>query len=1181
MPDRHVIRFLLACVAFAFVSTFTVGARATKGAHKNSRASATPTAILNQVFDLRDFGATGDGVTNDGPALQAALNALAQAGGGTLQIPAGRYAIITPVAKDFSGLASSVRISGVISDTPAPLPNVTGEELTRGLNLTSELLPRTGEEQIAVYLAGLQSLNINDLAFVGTPDVYSDASFTLYIRDVDSATVRHCEFYGLSSVYGAIVQAERSGLKVEQCVYLGCAANSGFYGSVVQNVDWKSVEVSGTVFTDYGQRPELYGKLDVAAPFSWVGIGNAAATTNASPRREAVFRNVFFDEGALSGISSDPGRYPASANIDLLYISGLHMNVSNLATSGLYLSGLQGALVEDAHFGWSHNADSAINILGGTQNAILERIRCTENVTRIRADETTARIAVIDSTCPELASLAGETQVVNVTTPDDDPVLYVRTQFSSVAGREPDAAEHFYWSDRILRCGVDSACVAEARAALASYLAAAPAPTFMLDGTASDENGQPLAGVAVTLSGSGSATTMTDAAGLYHFNALPRSGTYTVAVSKRHYTFAQPVQTVVNPAGDQIIDFAATLERHSISGQLMDNLGRALQGVTVILSGARSATTMTDADGNFSFDRLTAGGNYTVSPSSASHTFEPAAQTFEDLDGDRLAAFNGTLQFHSIAGNVKENGAGLNGVTVTLSGSQSGVLTTGAGGAYSFNVAAGDSYTITLSKAHYTFTPPARSFNNISADQTADFDASLNRHAISGRVIKTDGSGLQGATITLSGSQTSTAQTDANGNYAFASLPEGGDYTVLPSKKGYTFDRAAASFASLDGDRTADFNATAHGIIGFGAASYSVGEGDGSLNVTVTRDGDTSSEASVVYQAKGDTAKRGSDFVASIGLLTFAPGETSKGFSVFITDDSFVESPEQFTLTLAPQDSAILGDHPTAIVTINDNDTAPSSANPVDDAEFYVRQHYRDFLNREPDAAGLAFWVGGINQCGTNAQCREVKRVDVSAAFFLSIEFQETGYFVYRLYGAAYGRTPQRVEEFMLDSRVVGDGLIVGPEGWQQKLEANKAAFVKTFVARPEFSAAYPLTQTPAQFVAALNAHTGSSLKAEEAAAAAAEFGGAGNTSDIAARGRVLRLVAENRAFYDREFGPAFVLMQYFGYLRRAPEEPPDANLDGFNYWLKKLEDNGGDFHKAEMVKAFLSATEYRGRFGN
>ncbi|HXI24449.1 MAG TPA: hypothetical protein VNG71_11350, partial [Pyrinomonadaceae bacterium] len=66
------------------------------------------------------------------------------------------------------------------------------------------------------------------------------------------------------------------------------------------------------------------------------------------------------------------------------------------------------------------------------------------------------------------------------------------------------------------------------------------------------------------------------------------------------------------------------------------------------------------------------------------------------------------------------------------------------------------------------------------------------------------------------------------------------------------------------------------------------------------------------------------------------------------------------------------------------------------------------------------------------------------------------------------------------------------------------------------------------------------------------------------------------------EFNRAFVLMQYFGYLRRNPDDAPEANRDfsGFNFWLNKLNQFGGNFVQAEMVKAFLSSTEYRQRFG-
>jgi hypothetical protein len=74
--------------------------------------------------------------------------------------------------------------------------------------------------------------------------------------------------------------------------------------------------------------------------------------------------------------------------------------------------------------------------------------------------------------------------------------------------------------------------------------------------------------------------------------------------------------------------------------------------------------------------------------------------------------------------------------------------------------------------------------------------------------------------------------------------------------------------------------------------------------------------------------------------------------------------------------------------------------------------------------------------------------------------------------------------------------------------------------------------------------------------------------------------VAENTAFTQAEFDRAFVLMQYFGYLQRDPDAAPDSDFSGYNFWLSKLDQFNGNYVQAEMVKAFLSSTEYRQRFG-
>jgi hypothetical protein len=265
-----------------------------------------------------------------------------------------------------------------------------------------------------------------------------------------------------------------------------------------------------------------------------------------------------------------------------------------------------------------------------------------------------------------------------------------------------------------------------------------------------------------------------------------------------------------------------------------------------------------------------------------------------------------------------------------------------------------------------------------------------------------------------------------------------------------------------------------------------------------------------------------------------------------------------------------------------DPGTSPVS-NPIDGAQSFVRQHYRDFLNREPDAQGLAYWTNEITSCGSDPECIDAKRMNVSAAYFLSIEFQQTGYLVYRTYKASYGNpqdapVPLKFNELLPDTQQIGEGVIVNQTGWQQLLENNKQNFFSGFVQRARFTSSYPTSLTPDQFVDQLFLNAGVAPSATDRAAAINEFGAAMTTGDVTARARALRRVAENSTLAQQEFNRAFVLMQYFGYLRRNPNDPPDFDFGGFTFWLNKLEQYG-NYIDAEMVKSFLVSIEYRQRF--
>jgi len=170
--------------------------------------------------------------------------------------------------------------------------------------------------------------------------------------------------------------------------------------------------------------------------------------------------------------------------------------------------------------------------------------------------------------------------------------------------------------------------------------------------------------------------------------------------------------------------------------------------------------------------------------------------------------------------------------------------------------------------------------------------------------------------------------------------------------------------------------------------------------------------------------------------------------------------------------------------------------------------------------------------------------------------------------------------EFERDTQAIQRGVIVGQGAWQAQLDANRLAFMNDFVMRPEFIGLYPTTDAPTQYVDKLYLHAAITPNSTERNNAIGEFGSATTAADPGARGRVLLRVTQNAVFQQREFSRSFVQMEYLGYLRRNPNDPPDGNFTGYNFWLNKLNAAGGNYVNAEMVKSFLRSQEYRRRFG-
>jgi uncharacterized delta-60 repeat protein len=252
----------------------------------------------------------------------------------------------------------------------------------------------------------------------------------------------------------------------------------------------------------------------------------------------------------------------------------------------------------------------------------------------------------------------------------------------------------------------------------------------------------------------------------------------------------------------------------------------------------------------------------------------------------------------------------------------------------------------------------------------------------------------------------------------------------------------------------------------------------------------------------------------------------------------------------------------------------PTPGNPIDDAQFFIRQHYLDFLNREPDAGGLAYWTDRITQCGLDERCIHSRRIGVSAAFFIEQEFQDSGYYVYRFYKASFGRQPNYIE-FTSDRGKVNDG---------SSLEVNKQAFAHEWVQRPAFTQAYPNTLSNTELVnklfdsAGLTASIYDSQRQQEITAMNAGRSRALLLRDVIEIPDFKNIPDPNNPRYNElkqtsQYNPAFVLMQYFGYLRRNVDQA------GYDFWLDVVNNREPNNYRG-MVCAFITSAEYQLRFG-
>jgi hypothetical protein len=352
---------------------------------------------------------------------------------------------------------------------------------------------------------------------------------------------------------------------------------------------------------------------------------------------------------------------------------------------------------------------------------------------------------------------------------------------------------------------------------------------------------------------------------------------------------------------------------------------------------------------------------------------------------------------------------------------------------------------------------------------------------------------------------------------------------------------------------------------GFGSDSFAAAEGCTGTTITVVRSGANTTAATVDYSTTDGSASQRTDYELAAGHLVFSPGETTKTFKLLITDDGYAEGAESLTLSLSNATGGVtLGADSSVPVIISDNDSATSTtANVIDVPAIFVCQHYHDFLNRQGDPGGQDFWTGRITVCGSDAACIQRQRIGVSAQFFIELEFQQTGFYLYRLYKSALGRRPTYAEFITDRSRLQGS----------PSLPAEQIAYVADLVLRGEFTGKYSSATTAAAFVDAViqnvNSNSGVDLTPRRSELIG-EYNAGSDQAD--SRARTLRKLVEYDEFKNGEFNRGFVLSQYFNYLRRDPD------TNGFNFWVANLNNDPSNFRG--MVCNFITSFEYQERFG-
>jgi Calx-beta domain/Carboxypeptidase regulatory-like domain len=676
----------------------------------------------------------------------------------------------------------------------------------------------------------------------------------------------------------------------------------------------------------------------------------------------------------------------------------------------------------------------------------------------------------------------------------------------------------------------------------------------------------------------------------------------------------------------------------SISGHITDTLGHDVKGVVLTLAGPDVQSTTSDAAGNYSLVNLALGSPYTVIPLTSDFSLTPASSSFGALGGSQTVNFIlnlPTVGFESEDNPVAENG-GVTTVTVLRGGDAIGTDTVDYATSNGSAVA-GTDYTATSGTLTFgdgvtsqTITIPIVDNSLLDGSRTINLTLSnpSNNLSITNNPVTLVITDDEGAAPTVTGpnrivqlgniSVTYAAVTLAGTTFASPIDPN----SVGSAPNGYTIVGPAYEIAT-----SASYTAPVNVCISlpaitdpdvFARLRILHGEPDaGNQIVLVDRtSGQQFSSRTVCAQVsslspfviartqtptaapatiRGRITSNDGAPVAGATMrlsggqsgITVTDNQGRYTFANLATGTLYSVTPSLANYTFAPSSRSfsLVGNRTDAGFTAVPDEVP--TLNPLDSDTFFVRQHYIDFLGREPDAGGLTFWTDQIAQCGANSSCLRSKRIDVSNAFFFEQEYQQTGAFVFRIYRASFGNmqpAPNPDPSNSVEAARLPAYAVFAPDRAQvvsgAKLASSQLDFANKFVVRPEFLNKYPAGLSGPEFVDAVLAtitnNSGADLNAQRAALIDLfNSGGRGNVIYRLADDNVQTNPINNRAFIDAEYNRGFVFTEYSGYLRR------DADIDGFLFWLGRV--NSAPLRDLSrqhaMVCSFITSAEYQRRF--